>query len=65
MISSRWLAIPNRGRGHFPCDFWRSYEHLIHYHTGYSHAHENGHMSPLPNVLSLNLKWLLYHILSL
>ena len=33
-----WLANPSWGCRHFPCDFWSSYEYLIHYQSEDSRA---------------------------
>jgi hypothetical protein len=37
-ISTKWLAIPNRGHSHFPQNFGTSYEYLNHHQNGDSCA---------------------------
>ena len=41
VISMRWLVHSNRGRSHFPYDFWSSYEYPIHYQSEDSCAHQS------------------------
>ena len=46
-VSTRWLANPDQGRGHFPHNFQSAHEYLIHIQSEDSHAHI-GHIDP-PN----------------